>query len=110
MINNSPVELDLEYLNQFKNKLKEQLRDEGEFVRNIEIKYKKGNQKRSRTIYQNVKDRVWNRDGGKCVQCSSNENLEFDHIIPFSKGGANTYRNIQLLCQDCNRSKSDKIG
>ena len=42
--------------------------------------------------------------------CGSNENLEFDHIIPFSEGGANTYRNIQLLCQPCNRSKSDSIG
>ena len=66
--------------------------------------------KRSRTITQKVKDDVWNRDGGKCVECDSNENLEFDHIIPHSKGGANTYRNIQLLCQDCNRTKSAKIG
>ena len=65
---------------------------------------------RSRRISQDVKDKVWNRDGGKCVQCGSNENLEFDHIIPFSKGGANTYRNLQLLCESCNRSKSDKIG
>ena len=65
---------------------------------------------RSRRISQEVKDKVWNRDGGKCVECGSNENLEFDHIIPFSKGGANTYRNIQLLCEHCNRSKSAKIG
>lgn len=65
---------------------------------------------RSRTIRQDVKDKVWNRDGGRCVECGSNENLEFDHIIPFSKGGANTYRNLQLLCQNCNREKSDKIG
>ena len=62
------------------------------------------------TISQDVKDKVWNRDGGKCVQCGSNEKLEFDHIIPVSKGGANTYRNIQLLCEPCNRSKSAKIG
>lgn len=67
-------------------------------------------EKRSRRISQNVKDKVWNRDGGKCVECDSNENLEFDHIIPHSKGGANTYRNIQLLCEPCNRSKSAKIG
>ena len=36
--------------------------------------------------------------------------LKFGYIIPFSEGGANTYRNIQLLCQHCNRSKSDSIG
>ena len=65
---------------------------------------------RSRRISQEVKDKVWNRDDGKCVQCGSNKDLEFDHIIPFSKGGANTYRNLQLLCEYCNRSKSDKIG
>ncbi|MCZ6702970.1 MAG: HNH endonuclease signature motif containing protein [Ignavibacteria bacterium] len=63
-----------------------------------------------REISQVVKDKVWNRDDGKCSQCGSKENLEFDHIIPFSKGGANTYRNIQLLCQSCNREKSDQIG
>jgi hypothetical protein len=79
-------------------------------------KYSKHNQnniiteKKSRRISQDVKDKVWNRDGGKCVECGSNENLEFDHIIPHSKGGANTYRNIQLLCEPCNRSKSAKIG
>ena len=67
-------------------------------------------QRSSRSISQEVKDRVWNRDKGKCTECGSNENLEFDHIIPHAKGGANTYRNIQLLCQDCNRRKSDNIG
>lgn len=63
-----------------------------------------------RLISQEVKDLVWNRDGGKCAQCGSNEKLEFDHIIPFSKGGSNTYRNIQLLCERCNREKLNKIG
>ena len=74
------------------------------------IKEKSQNKTRSRHISQSVKDKVWNRDGGQCVECGSNENLEFDHIIPHSKGGANTYRNIQLLCESCNRSKSAKIG
>jgi hypothetical protein len=67
-------------------------------------------EERSRHISQDVKDKVWNRDGGVCVECDSNDSLEFDHIIPFSKGGANTYRNIQLLCEKCNREKSAKIG
>lgn len=61
-------------------------------------------------IPDDVKSFVWNRDGGKCVNCGSNQNLEFDHIIPISKGGSNTARNIQLLCEECNRKKSNKIG
>lgn len=66
--------------------------------------------KRREPIPQEIQDIVWNRDGGKCVKCGSQENLEFDHIIPFSKGGSNTARNLQLLCQKCNREKSNKIG
>ena len=63
-----------------------------------------------RGIPQDVKDRVWRRDDGKCVVCGSQTNLEFDHIIPFVKGGASTYRNVQLLCETCNRQKSAQIG
>lgn len=61
------------------------------------------------TIPQNVKDKVWQRDNGMCVECGSKEKLEFDHIIPVVKGGSSTYRNIQLLCESCNRKKHDKI-
>jgi len=60
-------------------------------------------------IPEHVRFVVWRRDEGKCVKCGSKENLEFDHIIPLSKGGSNTARNIQLLCEKCNREKSDKI-
>lgn len=56
-----------------------------------------------------VKREVWQRDQGKCVECGRNKNLEFDHIIPVSKGGGNTVRNLQLLCEKCNRSKSANI-
>lgn len=52
---------------------------------------------------------VWQRDQGKCVRCRSVEKLEFDHIIPIVKGGSNTERNIQLLCERCNRSKGATI-
>ena len=65
---------------------------------------------RREPIPQSVKNDVWNRDGGKCVQCGLSNGLEFDHIIPISKGGANTYRNLQLLCESCNRQKSNSIG
>lgn len=64
---------------------------------------------RREPIPEEVKFEVWRRDEGKCVLCGSNKRLEFDHIIPFSKGGGNTTRNIQLLCEACNRKKSNII-
>ncbi len=56
-------------------------------------------------ISEKVRIFVWQRDQGMCVRCSSKENIEYDHIIPHSIGGGNSKRNIQLLCQACNRSK-----
>ena len=56
-------------------------------------------------IPDEVKIFVWTRDGGRCVRCGSNQLLEFDHVIPVAMGGANTARNLQLLCETCNRSK-----
>jgi 5-methylcytosine-specific restriction endonuclease McrA len=64
---------------------------------------------RREKIQEEVRIFVWRRDEGRCVECSSQERLEFDHIIPFSKGGSNTTRNIQLLCEVCNRKKSNNI-
>lgn len=61
-------------------------------------------------IPRNVVDSVYVRDGGKCVYCGSREKLQVDHIIPFSKGGADTVENLQLLCQKCNIAKSNHIG
>lgn len=60
-------------------------------------------------IPEEVRMYVWRRDDGRCVQCNSEQNLEFDHIIPISKGGSNTERNIQLLCSECNKKKSNVI-
>ena len=65
--------------------------------------------KAKRHVSRKVASQVWQRDGGKCVECGGCENLEFDHIIPFSKGGATSLNNIQLLCRKCNREKSNKI-
>ncbi len=60
-------------------------------------------------IPDDVKMHVWQRDKGRCVRCASQEKLEYDHIIPVSKGGSNTARNLQLLCEPCNRAKGASI-
>ncbi|MFL9943721.1 HNH endonuclease [Paraburkholderia graminis] len=46
----------------------------------------------------------------KCASCrnSLKEAFHIDHVMPLSKGGSNDISNIQLLCPDCNRRKSDK--
>ena len=76
-----------------------------------------------RVVPQDLKDLVWKRCQGTCQAnwrldpsldkntgdiCGSNEDLEFDHIVPYSRGGKTTYRNLQLLCQRHNRIKSDR--
>jgi Holliday junction DNA helicase RuvB len=64
---------------------------------------------RREVIPERVQRIVWQRDRGRCVKCGSNELLEYDHIIPVSKGGSSTARNLQLLCQLCNRQKGANI-
>jgi hypothetical protein len=39
----------------------------------------------------------------------ADDDIHFDHIIPWSKGGPTEENNIQLLCGPCNRKKSDKF-
>lgn len=63
-------------------------------------------QKNNRHIPNAVRGDVWQRDEGKCVECGSRKDLEYDHIIPVSKGGSNTEKNVQLLCRKCNRKNT----
>ncbi len=66
--------------------------------------------KQTRSIPTAVKVEVWKRDQGHCVICGKNDNLHFDHDVPYSKGGSSiTAKNVRLLCARHNLSKSDKI-
>ncbi|HEX4832200.1 MAG TPA: HNH endonuclease [Trebonia sp.] len=60
-------------------------------------------------IPADLKRAVFERDGGQCVQCGSNFNLQYDHVIPVALGGATSEPNLQLLCADCNRAKSASL-
>ena len=64
----------------------------------------------NRQIPGDVQREVYSRDKGKCRICDSKDNLHFDHILPFSKGGSSKVSsNIQLLCARHNLKKSDKL-
>lgn len=64
----------------------------------------------TRLIPSPVKLAVWKRDKGKCVICGSQNNLHFDHVIPYTKGGSSLVsENIQILCARHNLEKRDKI-
>lgn len=60
-----------------------------------------------RYISETTKKIVYTKNGGVCQCCGNSQDLEYDHITPFSCGGSSDASNIQLLCQKCNRSKSN---
>jgi hypothetical protein len=63
-----------------------------------------------RMIPSSVKQAVFKRDRGQCVECGAKDNLHFDHEYPFSKGGSSLVaENIRLLCARHNLQKRDKI-
>jgi hypothetical protein len=67
------------------------------------------NRRRREVIPREVRQVVFRRDGGRCVQCGEDFDLQYDHIIPVALGGASTVENLQLLCAPCNQEKSANI-
>ena len=76
----------------------------------FKVHFKESQKHKRENIPGHVKEEVWRRDRGRCVNCGIREKLEYDHILPVSKGGSSTVRNVQMLCEKCNRSKGAKIG
>lgn len=63
-----------------------------------------------RAFTDKMKREAYERQGGICPKCGNRfaiEDMEGDHITPWSQGGATTSDNCQMLCRDCNRRKSD---
>jgi hypothetical protein len=76
-----------------------------------EITETKTERRRGRYISFSVKMRVVRRDNHTCQHCKTHlrdDEVEFDHIIPISKGGSSEEHNIRLTCFKCNRDKSDE--
>jgi hypothetical protein len=65
--------------------------------------------RRREPIPRDVRQAVFERDGGRCVQCGATFELQYDHVIPHSLGGASTVENLQLLCAPCNQRKGGSL-
>ena len=64
-----------------------------------------------RPFSDSQKRTVYTQQGGICACCGKKykyEEMEGDHIKPWSKGGKTEIENLQMLCRDCNRRKSNK--
>jgi len=60
-------------------------------------------------IPTHVKDQVTARDGLACRYCGSGSDpLEYDHVLPWSRGGQHTLENLVVACRPCNRAKKDR--
>ena len=88
----------------FKFKLEVEAKGDREFSREFD------DLEHGRVIPTPIKLAVWKRDRGACVTCGKKDNLHFDHLIPYSKGGSSLLaENVQLLCARHNLQKRDRI-
>jgi hypothetical protein len=70
-----------------------------------------------RHIPEWVKDEVWKRDGGRCTftldgeRCGSESFVQYDHVIPFARGGrSDDPGNVRLFCGAHNRKAAADMG
>jgi hypothetical protein len=82
---------------------------DGSYIDPTTMPAPKPSKPRREAIPRLVQREVWQRDEGRCVECGTREKLCFDHIVPFSRGGSNTVRNLQLLCETCNSRKGNRL-
>jgi len=68
------------------------------------------NHKTKRMPSERLKVQVLMRDGNKCRLCGitlTGENIHFDHILAWSKGGETVLENLQILCAPHNLAKGN---
>jgi 5-methylcytosine-specific restriction endonuclease McrA len=70
----------------------------------------------SRHIAASIRDAVFRRDKGRCSyvgstrkRCGSTHNLQFDHIVPYARGGTNSVDNLRLLCERHNKLEAERV-
>jgi len=73
------------------------------------------NEQQTRDLTASVRREVWSRDNGRCGflgedghRCNETRGLQFAHIEPWAKGGANTAENLGLRCPAHNALEADR--
>ena len=64
-----------------------------------------------RTFTEKQKREAYEKQKGVCKKCKEEfeiEEMEADHIKPWHEGGKTIFENCQMLCKQCNRTKSGK--
>lgn len=64
-----------------------------------------------RQFDEKMKRKAYEAQNGICPLCKNHfkfEEMEGDHIVPWSKGGKTEMTNLQMLCRLCNNTKSNK--
>lgn len=64
---------------------------------------------RREPVPRELRRAVFERDAGRCVECGSRFDLQYDHVIPLALGGSGTLENLQILCAPCNGRKGASI-
>lgn len=64
--------------------------------------------KRSRRLTAKERNAIKDRDNWRCVKCTSEKNLEVDHIFPIVYGGQNNPGNLATLCRSCHKEAPDR--
>ncbi len=103
------LEAFVEYVNSDKDENQEtaENRQDEKYFDAVETEFK---HKTKRNISERLKVKVLMRDGNKCKLCGisvTGENIHFDHIKPWSKGGETVLENIQVLCARHNLAKGN---
>lgn len=78
----------------------------GNFVRPLVIRLLNYIKFRPKTIKVNRR-RIFKRDDYTCQYCGSKKNLTIDHVVPRSRGGKNTWKNMVTCCFRCNSNKGN---
>lgn len=67
--------------------------------------------KYARAPFQSIvltRKNILRRDGNRCQYCGTHEDLTIDHVLPKSRGGADTWENLVAACHRCNHRKGSR--